>query len=139
MPPARTNTAAPRGQTRRAAQTHGPPKRARTGSPTPRVRPRRAPAPPLRIRWERVGRVVLLGVLAVVVGLYVQQALAYWSVRTQANQQQSIARRLSRQNARLVRQEKLLNDPATIVRGARALGMVKPGERPYVVTGLPRG
>jgi cell division protein FtsB len=139
MPPARTNTAAPRGQTRRAAKTHGSPNRGRTGSSAPRARPRRAPAPPLRIRWERVGRVVLLVVLSVVVGLYVQQALAYWSVRTQANQQQSIAGRLSRQNAQLVRQQRRLNDPATIVRDARALGMVKPGERPYIVTGLPRG
>jgi cell division protein FtsB len=91
----------------------------------------------LRVRWERVGRIVLLVVLVVVVGLYVQQALAYFSVRSQANQQAAIAHQLSRQNAKLTQEQKSLNDPATIARDARALGMVRPGERPYAVTGLP--
>jgi GAF domain-containing protein len=80
---------------------------------------------------------VLVVVLAVVVGLYIQQALAYWSVRTQDNQQRSLVRRLTVQNAKLVQQERALNNPATIQRDARALGMVLPGERPYVVSGLP--
>jgi cell division protein FtsB len=94
---------------------------------------------PLRIRWERVGRVVLLVVLVAVVGLYVQQGLAYLSVRSQANQQHSIVKQLSRQNAGLRQQQRQLNDPGTIVRDARALGMVRPGERPYAVSGLPKG
>jgi cell division protein FtsB len=95
--------------------------------------------PPLRIRWERVGRVVLLVVLVAVVGLYVQQGLTYLSVRSQANQQLSIVKQLSRQNAGLRQQQRQLNDPGTIVRDARALGMVRPGERPYAVSGLPKG
>jgi cell division protein FtsB len=45
--------------------------------------------------------------------------------------------RLARQNAALLRQEKSLNDPSTIVSEARRLGMVRPGERPYVITGKP--
>ena len=94
---------------------------------------------PLRIRWERVGRVVLLVVLVAVVGLYAQQGLTYLSVRSQANQQLSIVKQLSRQNAGLRQQQRQLNDPATIVRDARALGMVRPGERPYAVSGLPKG
>jgi len=89
------------------------------------------------VRWDRLGRVGLLVVLAVVAGLYVQQALAYFSVRAQADQQLSVVRSLTRQNAVLTREEKALNDPATIVHEARVLGMVRPGERPYVVTGLP--
>ncbi len=89
------------------------------------------------MRWDRLGRVGLLVVLAVVAGLYVQQALAYFSVRAQADQQLSVVRSLTRQNAVLTQQEKTLNDPATIVHEARVLGMVRPGERPYVVTGLP--
>jgi cell division protein FtsB len=79
---------------------------------------------------------VLLVVLAVVLGLYVQQGLAYLSVRGQADQQAAIVKRLARQNAQLTRQENTLNNPATIVQEARALGMIKPGERPYVVVGL---
>jgi cell division protein FtsB len=78
-----------------------------------------------------------LVVLTVVVGLYVQHALSYLSTRAQADQQQAVVQRLVRENAALEKQQQSLKDPATIVRDARALGMVRPGERPYVVTGLP--
>jgi cell division protein FtsB len=93
-------------------------------------------APKLRVRWERVGRFALLFVLAVVVGLYVEHTMSYLSTRTEADQQRAIVDQLVHQNAVLARQEKSLNDPATIVRDARALGMVRPGEQPYVITGL---
>ena len=86
-----------------------------------------------------MGRVALLVVLAVVLGLYIQQGLAYLSSRSQANAQAAIVKRLTRENRQLSAQERSLNNPATIVRDARQLGMVKPGERPFVVTGLPGG
>lgn len=76
-------------------------------------------------------------VLAVVIGLYVQHALAYLSVRSQAEQQQAIVHRLVQANAALVREQAQLNDPLTIERDARELGMVRPGERPYVLSGVP--
>jgi cell division protein FtsB len=85
-----------------------------------------------------VGRVGLLVVLTVVIGLYVQHALSYLAARSQSEQQQAIVQRLLRDNAVLAREQKSLNDPATIEHEARALGMVLPGERPYVITGLPR-
>jgi len=44
---------------------------------------------------------------------------------------------LSRSNASLRTQQRSLNDPATILSDARALGMVRPGEHPYEVTGMP--
>jgi cell division protein FtsB len=90
----------------------------------------------LRVRWDRAGRVGLLVVLAVVVGLYVQHTLAYLSTKSQSDRQQTIVDRLQRENATLERQQKSLGQSATIVRDARALGMVRPGERPYVITGL---
>jgi cell division protein FtsB len=90
-----------------------------------------------RIRWDKVGRVLLLVVLAVVVGLYVQQGLALLSVRSQADHQRAIVQGLIRQNRRLERQQQALNDPATIKADARALGMVMAGERPYAMTGMP--
>jgi cell division protein FtsB len=80
--------------------------------------------------------VALLLVLAVVLGLYVQRTLTYLSVRSAADQQQAIVQRLTRQNAQLTRQQKALNNPAMIEQDARALGMVRPGERPYAVIGL---
>jgi cell division protein FtsB len=90
-----------------------------------------------RVRWDRVGRVSLLIVLCVVAALYVQQGLAYLMVRSQANHQRAIVQQLSRSNAALRAQQRSLNNPATILRDARALGMVRVGEHPYEVTGLP--
>jgi cell division protein FtsB len=84
-----------------------------------------------------VGRVGLLVVLVVVAGVYVQDILSYLSAHAQDAHQQAIVHRLTRENAQLVREQRSLNDPTTIVRQARALGMVRPGERPYAVTGLP--
>jgi cell division protein FtsB len=122
MPPARPATAAPR-------------RRVRTPPPKPRRVTVRAPK--LRVRWDRAGRIGLLIVLGVVVALYVQHTLAYVSTRSQADQQQAIVNQLQRANTALEREQKSLSNPATIVRDARALGMVRPGERPYVITGLP--
>ena len=120
MPPARSATAAPRRHPR----------------PAPRKPPRLITrGPKLRVRWERVGRVGLLVVLAIVVGFYVEHTLSYFATRSEADRQQAIVTRLAHQNARLSRQVKSLNDPSTIVSQARALGMVRPNERPYVITG----
>jgi cell division protein FtsB len=126
MPSARSATAAPR--------------RDRSPGRSARPRPRKVHAAGnavLRVRWDRVGRVALLVVLAVVVGLYMQQGFRLFSVRSQDKQQQRIVQRLSKENAALVREQKSLDNPATIEREARVLGMVRPGERPYVITGLP--
>lgn len=100
-------------------------------------RSRRSQRSALRIRWERVGRVALLVVLAVVLGLYVQQALAYFAAKSQADQQHSVVEHLMNANAQLLRQQKALNNPAVIQRDARELGMVRQSERPYVIMGLP--
>jgi cell division protein FtsB len=123
MPSARTATAPPRRHSRRTTAAH----------------PRRVAVQRLRarVRWDRVGRVGLLAILCVVAGLYVQQGLAYLSVRAQASHQQAIVEQLKHSNASLRSQQRSLNNPATILRDARALGMVRVGEHPYEVTGLP--
>ena len=122
MPSARTAPAAPRRQSR---------------TPPPRPRKVNLRIPASKVRWDRVGRVGLLVVFAVVGLLYARQAISYLSVRSQAHQQNAIVKSLTRENAQLRRQATSLENPATIVKDARALGMVKPGERPYVVSGLP--
>lgn len=117
---------------------------ARSATAAPRRRPER-PQPrrviyrgaAKRVRWDRVGRVALLVVLGAVAALYVQHTLEYLATRSQANQQTAIVRQLTRQNAALTREQNSLHNPATIERDARALGMVLPGERPYVVMGQP--
>ena len=124
-----------------------PPARSASASPAPRRQPRATPrlprkphkvalrSPKLRVRWERVGRYGLLFVLVIVVGLYVEHTLSYVSTRTQSDQQNAIVNRLTHQNRSLAQQLKSLNDPVTIVRDARALGMVRPGEQSYAMTG----
>lgn len=89
------------------------------------------------MRWDRVGRVSLLVVLGIVAALYVQRGLAYFAVHSQADQQRAIVQQLARSNASLRAQQTSLNEPSTILTDARALGMVRPGEHPYEVTGLP--
>jgi cell division protein FtsB len=76
-------------------------------------------------------------VLAVVAGLYLQQGIEFLTTRSAANQQRATAVQLARQNAVLQREQNALKNPATIKRDARALGMVKSGERSYVVVGMP--
>jgi cell division protein FtsB len=124
MPSARTATAPRRRQNTRTTASR--PRRPRVASRGLRG----------RVRWDRVGRVSLLVVVAVVAGLYVQRGIAYFSVRSQADQQRAIVQQLSRSNASLRAQQRSLNDPATILSDARALGMVRPGEHPYEITGL---
>lgn len=130
MPSARPATAPSR------RQHTAPPRRRSRAAP---ARARRVARRGLRyrVRWDRVGRVSLLVVLGVVAGLYVQRGLAYLSVRSQANHQQAIVQQLRHSNAALRAQQRSLNDPATIARDARRLGMVRVGEHPYEVTGLP--
>lgn len=94
-------------------------------------------APKLRVRWERVGRFGLLFVLLVVIGLYAEHTLSYFSTRAESNQERAIVTTLARQNAALTQEQRALSDPSTIVSRARALGMVRPGELPYVIAGSP--
>jgi cell division protein FtsB len=89
------------------------------------------------VRWERAGRIGLLVVLAVVLGVYVQHALSYLSTRAQADRAVSTVHQLARANRALEREQQALQQPATIIRDARALGMVRAGERAYVIMGRP--
>jgi cell division protein FtsB len=117
MASAQSARAAPRRQTRK-----------------PPAKGRAAPLPILRVRWDRVGRVSLLVVLVVVMALYINQAVTYFSVRGQAEQQMATALTLAHQNRILAQQQRSLRQRGTIEQDARALGMVRQGERPYVVT-----
>jgi cell division protein FtsB len=150
MPPARSATSAARsprparadaarGSTRAAARTG-----TRTGTRTAPggrpawARPRLAPLhfPISRIKWDRAGRIVMLFVLGLVAYLGITGILTLLSTRSQAEQQQAIVRTLARENRHLEQVQRSLGQSATIMKDARALGMVKAGERSYSVTGL---
>lgn len=88
------------------------------------------------MRWDRVARLSLLVVLVVVFGLYVQHTLIFLRTRSQSEQAQAYVRELVRENAALRAEQRALHQPATIIARARALGMVRSGEHPFVVVGL---
>ena len=106
MPSARTAPAPPRRHSRT------PPPVALATTPSQSAEPLGLRG---RVRWDRIGRVSLLIVLCVVAGLYVQRALAYFAVRSQADQQRAIVQQLTRSNASLRAQQRSLNEPATIL------------------------
>lgn len=93
----------------------------------------------LRVRWDRVGRVALLALLLLVVALYVEPARALFSTWRASHAQQAQLHALEREHAALLRESHALRRPLAIAAEARQLGMVKPGEIPYVVQDLPRG
>ncbi|HEX5193595.1 MAG TPA: septum formation initiator family protein [Solirubrobacteraceae bacterium] len=92
-------------------------------------------APHLRVRWERVGRIGLLLVLAIVIGLYAEHAISYLSARAASNRQHAIVSHLERQNAYFERRQRSLENLPAILAQARRLGMVRPGEQPYAIIG----
>ena len=89
------------------------------------------------VRWDRVGRVALLLVLAAVVALYVKPTVTWVGTWREANDRQAQVAALEKRNRALKVRRAELRSPGTIEREARRLGMVRPGERPYVVQGLP--
>lgn len=90
------------------------------------------------IRWDRIGRVALLVVLVGLATLYVKPTISWFETRGEAAARQAEVDRLEAQNKRLRERKKALQDPRALEREARRLGMVKPGERAYVVKGLPK-
>jgi len=107
-------------------------------SAAPPRRPSTLGAAALRVRWDRVGRVALLGLLVLVVGLYIGPARSYLSTQRESNERHAQLDRLQREHDQLLREENHLRDPRTLQAEARRLGMVRPGEIPYTVQGLPR-
>jgi len=98
------------------------------------IAPRRAAT----VRWDRVGRVALLLLLGVVLLLYVNPAINYFKTWETANSKRDEVNRLQAENKRLRARRAALRKPATLEHEARALGMVRPGERAYLIRGLPR-
>jgi cell division protein FtsB len=91
------------------------------------------------IRWDRVSRVALLFVLLVLVYLYAGPARSYLTTVHQAKQRRAEVVVLKRENTRLRARRDALREPTALQREARRLGMVRPGERPYVIEHLPKG
>jgi cell division protein FtsB len=91
-----------------------------------------------RIRWDRLGRWALLFVLGLVLYLYIGPATTWISTWREAGQKREEVAKLRAENAKLRERRDALKRRSSLEREARRLGMVKAGERMYVVEGLPK-
>jgi cell division protein FtsB len=91
----------------------------------------------MAVRWDRIARCTLLIVLFGVLLLYVGPARSYLSTYHSSQQARSQVSALERQNRALRAERRALLRPLAVQRAARRLGMVKAGEQPFVVWGLP--
>jgi cell division protein FtsB len=90
------------------------------------------------IRWDRLGRWALIAVLVFVVYLYIGPAATWVSTYREAARKRAEVAALKAENRRLLERREELRDPEALEREARRLGMVKAGEKSYVIEGLPR-
>jgi cell division protein FtsB len=90
------------------------------------------------IRWDRLGRVFLLGVLFLILFMYVSPLTRWVTQKNTANQDTSQLRQLEATNSELKAKLKALQSPQALELKARSLGMVKQGERAFVIENLPR-
>jgi cell division protein FtsB len=89
------------------------------------------------IRWDRVGRVALITTLGVIMLLYVSPALHWLEQSRTAGEQRTELSELTDKNRELKRRLRELRSPGALEREARRLGMVRIGERSYVIENLP--
>ena len=92
---------------------------------------------PTRIRWDRLGRIALLFVVALVLYLYIGPTRAWVSTYRESKDRKAELAALERENARLRARRTELRKPLTLETEARRVGMVRGGEKAYVITGLP--
>jgi cell division protein FtsB len=91
-----------------------------------------------RIRWDRLGRWALLFVLALVLYLYIGPLRTWVSTWQEAKQKRGEVATLRAENHKLRVHQASLQGNSALEREARRLGMVKAGERAYIVEGLPK-
>ena len=86
-----------------------------------------------RIRWDRLGRWALIGVFALVLYLYIGPALSWVTTYREAGRQRAAVAELRAENAKLRARKRTLTEKGALEREARKLGMVKAGEKAYIV------
>jgi len=91
------------------------------------------------IRWDRVTRLGLLVALLLVLLSYAGPATNYWESWHLNRETRANVQTLRNDNARLRERARVLDRPQRVELEARKLGMARPGERVYVVRGLPQG
>ena len=99
-----------------------------------------AAAPPRqgRIRWDRVGRIALLSLLAIVLFLYIAPLRQWLAQSHAADEQRRNVHALEREHDRLAARARALRREPALEREARRYGMVRRGERAFVIEGSGR-
>lgn len=95
---------------------------------TPRARSSRG-----GVRWDKVSRAALLGTLGVILLLYISPAKHWVQTSSTAREQTRQLNDLTAENRRLKTRVATLRDPNALQQEARRLGMVRAGERSYVI------
>ena len=86
-----------------------------------------------RIRWDRVGRWALICVFVFVLYLYIGPARTWVSTYAEAKRKRDDVAKLRTENERLRERKAQLSRKGAVELEARKLGMVKAGEKLYVV------
>ena len=86
-----------------------------------------------RIRWDRIGRWALICVFVFVLYLYIGPARSWVSTYAEAKRKRADVERLRVENERLRARKHALERAGAAELEARKLGMVKAGEKLYVV------
>jgi cell division protein FtsB len=89
------------------------------------------------VRWDRLARLAMLAVLVALVYLYASAGVHMFSTWRQSHHDSAAVAAMEREHAALVRQHEALSGQQALESQARKLGMMRPGEQPYVVLGLP--
>ena len=84
-----------------------------------------------------MGRFALMTTLLVILALYVSPAVHWFEQTRTAGRQRQELRDLAREHRALLHRARELRDPGAIEREARRLGMVRQGERSFVIENLP--
>ena len=99
--------------------------------------PAARPRPRATIQWQKVGRLALLFVLFVILLLYIRPVSHWVQQRSTAAHSRADLRGLEAEHAKLEARLKQLSGPGAVEREARKMGMVRPGERPFVIEQTP--
>jgi cell division protein FtsB len=102
-----------------------------------RSQPASGAGPLERVRWDRLGRIAMLCVLVALLYLYISAGVRLFSTWQEARSDSAQVSALEHEHTALVHQRETLGRRGTIEAEARKLGMMKPNEQPFVITGLP--
>ena len=89
------------------------------------------------IRWDRLVRVFLLGVLVAILAMYASPVSRWITQSRTAEADKAELRELEARNSDLKRRLAELKKPQALELRARRLGMVQQGERAFVIENLP--